>query len=190
MKNIRNRKRGFTIAETLILVAIIGLLVAIAVPNFQRAKEQSRINLSTYSVIVGNDLAVGTSNKLGSTGIVENPIGPADDPITGSEIIDETIWGMRLTMRLVENEEMLRLTDPEKGFEAYRMATLRELTALVNTKPGRPKDRDIVALGSYKLSIPGKVSPRLYPVIGGDTWRFSRVGDWPSNSLFAIVAPK
>jgi Tfp pilus assembly protein PilE len=39
MKNMKNMKIGFTIAEILIIVSIIGLLSAIAIPAFLKAKE-------------------------------------------------------------------------------------------------------------------------------------------------------
>jgi prepilin-type N-terminal cleavage/methylation domain-containing protein len=39
-----NRKAGFTLVEIMIVVAIIGLLAAIAIPNFVKAREQARTN--------------------------------------------------------------------------------------------------------------------------------------------------
>ena len=44
MKNRTSRKSGFTLVEIMIVVAIIGLLAAIAIPNFVRARTQSQMN--------------------------------------------------------------------------------------------------------------------------------------------------
>jgi prepilin-type N-terminal cleavage/methylation domain-containing protein len=44
MKINTSRKAGFTLVEIMIVVAIIGLLAAIAIPNFVRARTQSQTN--------------------------------------------------------------------------------------------------------------------------------------------------
>jgi len=79
-----SKNRGFTLAELLIVVAIIGILVAISIPIFtsqtEKAKEAADLsNLrSAFSVAAtnaltedGTEVIVKTGNAMQSTGRIE-----------------------------------------------------------------------------------------------------------------------
>jgi prepilin-type N-terminal cleavage/methylation domain-containing protein len=49
-KRTQRRTSGFTLVEIMIVVAIIGLLAAIAIPNFSKARSQAQKNASIQNL--------------------------------------------------------------------------------------------------------------------------------------------
>jgi prepilin-type N-terminal cleavage/methylation domain-containing protein len=69
MQTKTNRKSGFTLVEIMIVVAIIGLLAAIAIPNFIRARTKSQQNacINNLRQIDGAIQQWALENKKAST---------------------------------------------------------------------------------------------------------------------------
>ena len=63
-----NAKAGFTLVEIMIVVAIIGLLAAIAIPNFVKARENAQLNsiFNNLRIIEGAKDQWAIENKKGS----------------------------------------------------------------------------------------------------------------------------
>jgi prepilin-type N-terminal cleavage/methylation domain-containing protein len=68
-----NRKSGFTLVEIMIVVAIIGLLAAIAIPNFVKAREQAQLN----SIVNNLRITEGAKDQWA----LENKKGTGSSPV-------------------------------------------------------------------------------------------------------------
>ena len=84
MKN--NKKKGFTLAELLIVVAIIAVLVMIAIPVFTKAQERSRESVdasnirSKYATMMTDVVAEGSTTPQEVT-LKQKEAGWTDDSL-------------------------------------------------------------------------------------------------------------
>ena len=93
LKKIRKNKKGFTLAELLIVVAIIAVLVAISIPIFNSQLEKSRDAVSVSNIraayaeaqtaVLTNGTGVQTSNAAITDGNVTITSGFNFGTITG-----------------------------------------------------------------------------------------------------------
>ena len=104
--------RGFTLIEAIIVVAIIGLMVAVALPNFQRARVRaemySQIKLVRQGVAIaritairrGRQVIVTTSGSGDSVHLVAGIDENADEDLSGAgeEIFGDWPFGARMTV--------------------------------------------------------------------------------------------
>jgi prepilin-type N-terminal cleavage/methylation domain-containing protein len=69
MKNRKSKQSGFTLVEIMIVVAIIGLLAAIAIPNFVKARSTSQQNacINNLRQMDGAMEEYALENKLSSS---------------------------------------------------------------------------------------------------------------------------
>jgi prepilin-type N-terminal cleavage/methylation domain-containing protein len=82
-----NSKAGFTLVEIMIVVAIIGLLAAIAIPNFVKARESAQLNsiFNNLRIIEGAKDQWALENKKG-TGDTVTDITTISDYLKGGTV--------------------------------------------------------------------------------------------------------
>jgi prepilin-type N-terminal cleavage/methylation domain-containing protein len=95
-----NKKAGFTLVEIMIVVAIIGLLAAIAIPNFVKARENAQLNsiFNNLRIIEGAKDQWALENKKGTGDAVASVVTISDylkggtvKPVVGETYIPQEI---------------------------------------------------------------------------------------------------
>jgi len=91
MRNVKRRK-GFTLIELMIVISIIGVLAAIAIPNFRQARQKSNQRacyanqktilgaLEMYNLDYGSDFTIGDLSQLTTLAELKYLQGTPSDP--------------------------------------------------------------------------------------------------------------
>src|SRR6202163_2053903 len=91
-KEMRNKQKGFSLIELLIVVAIILIIAAIAIPNLLRSKMAANEASAVGSLRTINTSAVAFSATYGNYPHILGDLGPATTPTsTAADLIDSVL---------------------------------------------------------------------------------------------------
>src|ERR1700681_3596313 len=91
-KEMRNKQKGFSLIELLIVVAIILIIAAIAIPNLLRSKMAANEASAVGSLRTINTSSVAFSTTYGNYPHILKDLGPATAPTsTAAALIDSAL---------------------------------------------------------------------------------------------------
>ncbi len=113
--------RGFTLIEAMVVIAVLGILLVVALPGMQKVIAKQRMRSASYDVMSDITLARSEALKRGSTVVLE--------PLTGTDwrsgwrirnTADNTILGQRPAIGASLGMAVLQGTTPQSnvGFTA------------------------------------------------------------------------
>lgn len=123
IKNLKNKKKGFTLIELIIVIAIIAILAAVAIPKFGEVRKNAALksdvanaktianavttliaeeNLTTTAteatpLVVDNNTVVGSTNEVEA--YMQNPPSPESKGYTQYEVVVDINGNVSVVMR-------------------------------------------------------------------------------------------
>ncbi|MBD3266920.1 prepilin-type N-terminal cleavage/methylation domain-containing protein [bacterium] len=158
------KRKGFTLIELLIVVAIIGILAAIAVPNFLNAQQRAR-----YSQVISNMKALSTSMMAYQVDWNSMPLHPPQHKTN--------IWGNALTTPIA-----YIATEPIDIYQSYANSQSKMYNAPRARPVLHPEPFYTISGGAYGHPALDKSVPS--PGAGGDlTLRFQMAPELRQKAL-------
>jgi len=111
---MKTKQNGFTLVEIMIVVAIIGLLAAIAIPNFVKAREQAQLNsiFNNLRIIEGAKDQWALEYKKGT-----------GDPIADLTVISEYLKGGKVSSIVQETYTVNPVGSPATATTPVKLGT-------------------------------------------------------------------
>ena len=164
MNQLRS-KQGFTLIEMLIVIAIIGILTSVAIPNFSRWKEKYEINGETkkvyFDLLLAHSTAISNNHNVLVTfnSIKHSYKVHGDKNSDGQEDAGENIKNVKLENNMQFNF-IVGVFDPDGNLVASAISFANETPPIIFDSRGQASTSGYVYL-MHESDIQEKTNNRL-----------------------------